>query len=131
MRNNGGNGTCYTKTEYDSLDENSSSDKWVITTKVDATQQENTATIETCDSILRSVKNNLPISKEIPEGYKALKVELGDNWEKAGGLACADKDCPKALPQNSDTGNNGVDRVNGKYCLIFLLIGSLSFHKFQ
>ena len=130
MTNNGGNGTCYTKPEYDSLDENFSSEKWVITAKDDATQQENTASIQTCDNILRSVKNNLPTSKEIPEGYKALKVDLGDKWQKAGGLACANKDCPKAS-MNRETENNGVDRIKRKYDLIILSIGSLVFQKLQ
>ena len=130
MTNNGGNGTCYTKTKFDSLQENFSSEKWVIIAKDDATQQENTASIQTCDNILRSVKNNLPTSNEIPEGYKALKVGLGDKWQKEGGLACANKDCPKASMYR-DTGNNGVDLIKGEYDLIVVSIGSLVFQKLQ
>ena len=107
MMDNDGNGTCYTKTEYDSLGSKYDSMKWVIMENTEASKQQNFDNIQNCDSIFRmsnvTVKGNFPMVNEIPEGYKALKSEDKENWQKNGGLAkCVDEGCPKMAYGNTE-----------------------------
>ena len=111
VMNNGDNGTCYTQSQYDKLVEENNAEDWVIVKKEGATHTGDIGSIQNCDSFLRSVKNSLPTVDEKPEGSRAIKLKNGDdglNWQTYGGLACGEKECPKALASKSlDTGKNG------------------------
>ena len=122
MKNNGINGTCISKNDYDTKVNKIDSEKWVMLSKEDATQKNDLVTISNCNDVLRKVKGNLPLVNEIPKGYKALKSELKEeDWQTSGGLAkCANEaDCPKKEYQNTEhiekrlkglLGENGAGR---------------------
>ena len=121
MKDNGINGTCFSKKDYDAKANKIESEMWVMALQEDAKQTDDLGTIENCNNVLRSVKSNLPLVNEIPKGYKALKSDLKEKWQTSGGLAkCANEaDCPKIEYKNTEhiekrlkglLGKNGVGR---------------------
>ena len=121
MKNNGINGTCISKNDYDAKVNKIDSEMWVMLSKEDATQKDNLVAISNCNDVLRKVKSNLPLVNEIPKGYKPLASKLKEDWQTAGGLAkCANEaDCPKTEYKNTEhiekrlkglLGENGAGR---------------------
>ena len=100
--------------------------------------------IQNCDRYLTSVKDNLPTSKEIPEGAREIKLELGHfmaddarlfmnyDWRLKGGLACQETSCPKPLTLKSV--NSGSDlssqvlhtkNLHFKHAWVIMFIGGI------
>ena len=117
----GNNGTCYTKSQYEALTKEHNSSEWMIVVKKQAKVNtpgwteihDSDGSIQNCDQYLTSVKDNLPTSKEIPDGAREIQLEYGRllaqdeilfmnyDWRLKGGLACQETSCPKLLTAKS------------------------------